>query len=182
MGPFFIDKVFKVKKRLLVMTINNPILRDKVGMSFEFKRSFIQYLYKVLSASEVYDYDVEGNSPEIREEAVNKVDLTTPAMKFEYKAAAYRSLALIDEAILNSEGVGNTEKSKISSLTMLVSRYVGLSGDDDYHFMVAVYQLSEAISEALEIDDTPGLLLMAPPAPEPPPAPPAPEPPSDPVV
>lgn len=137
------------------MTVNNPTLYEKVGLSFEFKKTLTSYLNKATNESEVVNgYNVPSNTPQIRQAAVNRVALATPAMKFEYKAGAYMSFKLINDAISASVEVSQEDKNVISSLTNLVSRYVGLAGDDDYHFMVAAYQLSEAISEALGIDDT----------------------------
>jgi hypothetical protein len=136
------------------MAINNPVLHEKVGLSFEFKKTLTSYLNKVIETPEVLDYDVEGNDPVIRQNSVERVVLATPAMKFEYKAGVYRAFKLIDDALLANSEVALEDKEKIDSLTNLVSRYVGLAGDDDFHFMVAAYTLSEAISEALNIDDS----------------------------
>lgn len=136
------------------MTIRNPTLHEKVGLSFEFKKTLTSYLNKVIETPEVLDYEAEGNDPEVRQTSVQRVVLATPAMKFEYKAGVYKAFKLIDDALLDSTEVSSEDKQRINSLTNLVSRYVGLAGDDDYHFMVASYTLSEAISEALNIDDS----------------------------
>ncbi len=146
------------------MTIRNKTLKSKLGIEFEFKNSLVPYLSDVLDQSAVSSYNVAGNTPSTRQASVDKLGLVGSTMGFEYKAAAYRAFKLIDDAILNSLDVSQGDKDEINMLTMLVSRYVGMEGDGDFHFMVASYKLAEAISQALDISDDP-LLAFTPMAP-----------------
>ena len=137
------------------MAIRNLALYKKVGIEFEFKRTLIEYLQTVISNSNVVSYNVTGNTPTLRTRAITNLGYLTAAMGFEYKSQAYRALKLIDDAILANGSISQGDKDAISALTSLVSRYVGMEGDGDFHFDVAVYKLSEAISEALDIYGNP---------------------------
>lgn len=163
------------------MATRNKVLKSKLGIEFEFKNSLLSFLTNVLSNVIVEDYDVPGNTPALRESSLDNLFLVGSSMGFEYKVAAYNLFALVDSAVLASEDVAEEDKELVDTLTSLVSRYVGLEGDGDFHFMVAVYRLAEAISQALDMTDevTPYGPFMSGPSPEPP-ADPEPEPPADP--
>ncbi len=135
------------------MSTRNTVLKSKLGIEFEFKNSLTPYLELVISNPLILDYSVAGNTPTIRQAAIDKVGLVGSTMAFEYKASVYGALKLVNDAIVESEDVALEDKNSITALTMLVSRYVGMEGDGDFHFMVAVYTLSEKISEVLDITD-----------------------------
>jgi hypothetical protein len=137
------------------MTTRNLALSKKVGIEFEFKRTLIEYLQTVIANSLVVSYNVAGNTPALRTKAITNLGYLTAAMGFEYKSQAYRALKLIDDAILANGSVLTDDKNAITALVSLVSRYVGMEGDGDFHFDVAVYKLSEAISKALNIYGNP---------------------------
>lgn len=132
------------------MTLYNPVLKEKIGVEFEFKASLVSYLESTIENEYITNYDEPDNSPALRQKAVNRVRLTTPAMKFEYKAGAYGALKLINDVLLNTPAIDPDDKELISSLLNLVYRYVGMEGEDGYHFMVAVFRVAEAISAALD--------------------------------
>jgi hypothetical protein len=136
------------------MATRNKTLKSKLGVEFEFKNSLTPYLTTVISQDLISFHNAPGNSQGERETAVAKVGLVGSTMAFEYKAAVYRAFKLINDVILDSDAP-QEDKDNISTLTMLVSRYVGMEGDGDFHFMVAVYKLAEAISQTLDITDNP---------------------------
>jgi hypothetical protein len=146
------------------MTLYNPVLREKIGIEFEYKSSFISYLFQVLDEDVILDYVTMANNPGSRQVAVERVELTGPSMGFEYRAGVYNALKMLNDALLASDWVQEGDKDDIETLVSLVGRYVGLEGEHSYHFTVATFKVAEAISAAIDnaVEPTP------------PPSPPAP--------
>lgn len=124
-------------------------LKRLVGIQFEFKRELQNYFYDTLDNTLVLEYDVAGNTPAIRIDLANKFALCGPAMGFEAKKFAYGTLELIADALVNNPDVPESYTSALNDQLVNVTRYVGIAGEEDFHFMVAVYNLCVTVSDIL---------------------------------
>lgn len=123
-----------------------------IGMQFEYKIELQNTLTLLLTSSPIVaDYDVAGNTPTIREDLVDTFIGCGPTMGFEAKRAAYGALELIAEAIANDDDVASGDASTLNSLLLNTTRFVGIDEGDheDFHFMVATYNLLNGIINVL---------------------------------
>lgn len=127
-------------------------LRRLVGMQFEYKLELQEFLTQALTVSAfIEDYDVTGNTPELREELVDTFIGCGPTMGFEAKKAAYGAFELICEALAAEEDFSEDSIALLNSVLLSCARYVGIAEGDheDFHFMVATYNLAKAIVDVL---------------------------------
>lgn len=122
-------------------------LKRLVGIQFEFKRELQNYFYDTLDNDLVLEYDVVDNNPGSRLDLANKFALCGPAMGFEAKKFAYGTLELVVNALVNNPDVPDSYIEKLNDQLVNITRYVGIAGEEDFHFMVAVYNLCATISD-----------------------------------
>jgi hypothetical protein len=126
-------------------------LKRLVGIEFEFKRELQGFLTNCLANKLVLEYNTGGNTPSSRTALKNKFVTCGPSMGFSAKQFSYGTLELIVEALVNNPDVPtNPYVNSLNDQLVNITRYVGIAGEGDYHFMVAVYNLSETLSEILE--------------------------------
>jgi len=126
-------------------------LRRLVGLEFNYKLELQDFFSTVLADKLVLDYNQNGNTPAIRTSLYNKFVECGPSMGFSSKQYAYGLLELIIEALVNNPDVPtNPYKNSLNDNLVNVSRFVGIAGEGDYHFMVAVYKLSVVLSAIVD--------------------------------
>lgn len=131
-------------------TIFNTGLYRTLGIQFEYKIKFQEFLNEAINDALIVTYDDAGNNtPASRTATVNSFVGCGPSMGFEAKKAAYNSLELICEALVNNADVPASDTTTINSQLLNVTRYVGMEGEEDFNFMVATFNLSETISRVI---------------------------------
>lgn len=126
--------------------ILNRGLHRVIGIQFEYKIKYQEFLTEAIGSSLVSAYNVSPNTPAARTAAVAGFVGCGPAMGFETKRAAYGALELIIEALNANANVSAADKTDLNELLVNVTRYVGIAGEEDFHFMVASFLLAEKIS------------------------------------
>jgi hypothetical protein len=129
----------------------NTKLRRLVGLEFGYKIELQTFFTSVLANKLVQEYNQTGNTPASRTALYNKFVECGPSMGFSAKKYAYGVLELIIQALVNNPDVPtNPYKNSLNTRLVDVSRYVGIAGEGDFHFMVAVYKLSEVLSSIMD--------------------------------
>jgi hypothetical protein len=128
-------------------------LRRLIGIQYEYKLEFQAFLEAALSDTTVANTDTTGNTPAIRQGLVDTFIGCGPTMGFEAKRAAYGALELITEAIAADDDVAAGDATALNALLINTTRYVGIAEGDheDYHFMVATYNLAKEIARVLDV-------------------------------
>jgi hypothetical protein len=124
-------------------TILNQGLYRTLGIQFEYKIKLQEFLNEARTDSLVSSYSSGSNT------AANRLALYNSFVKargFEAKKFAYGLLEYICEALNANADVPAADKTAINDLLVNVTRYVGLEGEEDFHFMVATFNLAEVIS------------------------------------
>jgi hypothetical protein len=125
-------------------------LKRLVGIEFEYKRELQEFLSGCLANTLVLEYDTGGNTPTSRTALYDKFVTCGPSMGFSTRQFAYGVLELVVEALVNNPDVPEDPYSNLLNDQLVnITRYVGIAGEGDFHFMVAVYNLSETLSEIL---------------------------------
>lgn len=127
-------------------TILNTGLHRKIGMEFEYKISFQEFLTEAIGSPLVSSYNSGTNTPTARTNAKNNFVGCGPTMGFEAKKFAYATLELVVGALLANTNVPAADKTDLNEQLVNITRYVGITGDGDFHFMVATFNLAETIS------------------------------------
>lgn len=127
-------------------TVLNTGLHRKIGMEFEYKISFQEFLTEAIASPLVSSYNSGTNTPTTRTAAKDKFVACGPSMGFEAKKFAYATLELVVGALAANANVPAADKTVLNDQLVNVTRYVGINGDGDFHFMVATFNLAEAIS------------------------------------
>lgn len=130
-------------------TIFNQGLYKKIGIEFEYKASFQEFLTEAIGSALVSSYNTGANTPAARTAAKDAFVACGPGMGFEAKKFAYETLELIVGALVNNADVPASDKTALNDLLVEVTRYVGIAGEEDFHFMVASFQLAEVISKII---------------------------------
>jgi hypothetical protein len=127
-------------------------LRRLIGIQYEYKLEFQNFLTTALAQYIVSDHDVGGNTPAARQAFVSTFIGCGPSMIFEAKRAAYGALELITEAIAADDDVSPADAAALNALLINTTRFVGIAEGDgeDFHFMVATYNLAKEIARVLE--------------------------------
>lgn len=126
-------------------------LKRLVGIQFEFKRELQTFFTDSLAEKLVLDYNSGSNTPSARTAIKNKFVACGPGMGFEARKFAYGTLELIVNALVNNPDVpSDPYVTRLNSQLVNIARYVGLEGEENFHFMVAVHQLSVTISDILD--------------------------------
>lgn len=133
------------------MTVTTSTLKRLVGIEFEFKSSLDDFLQTVLDNKLVLEYNSGSNTPAARTSLLNSFVSCGPSMGFEAKKFAYGTLELIVNALVNNPDVPEDPyANELNDQLVNITRYVGITGEGDYHFMVAVYNLTVTLSEILD--------------------------------
>jgi hypothetical protein len=130
-------------------TIFNQGLYKRIGIEFEYKASFQEFLTEAIGSALVSSYNTGANTPAARTAAKDSFVGCGPSMGFEAKKFAYETLELIVGALVNNADVPAADKTALNDLLVEVTRYVGIAGEEDFHFMVASFQLAEVISKII---------------------------------
>lgn len=130
-------------------------LKRLVGIEFEYKRQLQNILFGYLNNKLVQEFDEGGNTPASRVSFYNRFALCGPSMGFSAKQLAYGTLELIVEALVNNPDVPEDPyTNSLNDQLVNITRYVGVAGEGDYNFMVAVYNLTKTLTSITE-DVTP---------------------------
>jgi hypothetical protein len=142
-----------ISLRRVFITMNAIVakLRRLIGIQYEYKLEFQAFLTVALAVEMVADTDTSGNTPALREGFVDTFIGCGPSMSFEAKRAAYGALELITEAIAADDDVSPADATALNGLLVNTTRFVGLAEGDgeDFHFMVAAYNLAKEIARVI---------------------------------
>jgi hypothetical protein len=127
-------------------TILNQGLYRTLGIQFEYKIRLQEFLNEARTDTLVSSYTSGTNTATNRLALYNAFVKAGPSMGFEAKKAAYGLLEYICEALNANADVPAEDKTAINDLLVNVTRYTGLTGEEDFHFMVATFNLAEVIS------------------------------------
>jgi len=130
-------------------TVLNTGLHRKIGMEFEYKISFQEFLGEAIASPLVSSYNTGANTPAARIAAKNAFVACGPSMGFEAKKFAYATLELVVGALVANANVPVADKTALNDQLVNITRYVGLEGDGDFHFMVATFNLAETVSAVI---------------------------------
>lgn len=127
-------------------TILNQGLHRTLGIQFEYKIKLQEFLDEARTDALVSSYTNGSNTAANRLALYNSFVKAGPTMGFEAKKFAYGLLEYICEALNANADVPAADKAAINALLVNVTRYVGVEGEEDFHFMVATFNLAEVIS------------------------------------
>lgn len=131
--------------------MNIERLKRLVGIQYEFKLELDNFLSDLLEAGVVADYDSLGNTPALRADMYDKFVACGPSMGFSAKQFAYGLLEMIIAALVDNPDVpADPYINALNDQLINVSRYVGLEGEEDFHFMVAVYNLGVTLADLVD--------------------------------
>lgn len=128
--------------------LNQGLFRT-IGIEFEYKIKFQEFLNEARTDSLVLSYTSGANTPAKRLELYESFVKAGPTMGFEAKKLAYNLLKYIVEALDANASVSSADKTALDALVLDVIHYVGMEGDGDFHFMVATFNLAEKISSII---------------------------------
>ena len=131
--------------------ILNQGLSRTLGIEFEFKLKLQTLLAEYQADGLVQAEAAEAAAALV---ALNKFIGCGPSMGFEAKRFAYATFEQIAAALQASASVPATDKTALTSELVNVTRYVGLEGEEDFHFMVAAFNLCELISRIIGETET----------------------------
>lgn len=123
--------------------ILNEGLSRTLGIEFEFKLKLQTLLTEYQASSYVQAAAGEAAAALV---ALNKFKGCGPSMGFEAKRNAYGCFEQVVLALVANANVPAADKTALTEELVNVTRYVGLEGEEDFHFMVAAFNLCELIS------------------------------------
>ena len=123
--------------------ILNEGLSRTLGIEFEFKLKLQTLLTEFKDDPLV---QAQAGEAAAAATALTKFIKCGPSMGFEAKRNAYACLEQIVLALQASVSVPAADKTTLTSELVNVTRFVGLEGEEDFHFMVATFNLCEVIS------------------------------------
>ena len=125
-------------------------LKRLVGMGFSYKLELQTFLTDALANKLVLEYNTGANTPAARTALLNEFIGCGPSMGFEAKRSAYGTLELVIDALVNNPDVPTDPYvNTLNDQLVNVTRYVGIAGEGEFHFMVAVYNLSVTLADIL---------------------------------
>lgn len=131
--------------------ILNEGLSRTLGIEFEFKLKLQTLLGEYQAAPLVQAEAAEAAAALV---ALNKFIGCGPSMGFEAKRYAYGCFEQVVLALVASATVPAADKTALNDQLVNVTYYVGLEGEEDFHFMVAAFNLCEVISGILGETET----------------------------
>ncbi len=126
--------------------ILNQGLYRTLGIQFEYKIKFKEFLNEARTSPLVSSYTSGSNTAANRLALYDSFVKAGPSMGFTAKKIAYGLLEYICAALNANTNVQASDKTAINNLLVNVTRYTGLAGEEDFHFMVATFNLAEVIS------------------------------------
>lgn len=123
--------------------ILNEGLSRTLGIEFEFKLKLQTLLTEFKDNSLV---QAQAGEAAAAAAALTKFIQCGPSMGFEAKRNAYACLEQIVIALQASASVPAGDDTALTNELVNVTKFVGLEGEEDFHFMVAVFNLCEVIS------------------------------------
>ena len=123
--------------------ILNEGLSRTLGIEFEFKLKLQTLLTEFKDDPLV---QAQAGEAAAAATALTKFIKCGPSMGFEAKRNAYAVLEQVVLALQASTAVPAADKTALTSELVNVTRFVGLEGEEDFHFMVATFNLCELIS------------------------------------
>lgn len=123
--------------------ILNEGLSRTLGIEFEFKLKLQTLLTEFKDDPIVQAETTEATAAAA---ALTKFIKCGASMGFEAKRNAYACLEQIVTALKNSSSVPASDDTALTSELVNVTRFVGMEGEEDFHFMVATFNLCELIS------------------------------------
>ena len=123
--------------------ILNEGLSRTLGIEFEFKLKLQTLLTEFKDDPLV---QAQAGEAAAAATALTKFIKCGPSMGFEAKRNAYAVLEQVVLALQASTAVPAADKTSLTSELVNVTRFVGLEGEEDFHFMVATFNLCEVIS------------------------------------
>ena len=123
--------------------ILNEGLSRTLGIEFEFKLKLQTLLTEFKDDPIVQAESTEATAAAA---ALTKFIKCGASMGFEAKRNAYACLEQIVTALKNSSSVPASDDTALTSELVNVTRFVGMEGEEDFHFMVATFNLCELIS------------------------------------
>jgi hypothetical protein len=130
------------------MVVLNKKLKRSIGITFSYKEFFAEFLEDLrtnVQVIEILDSSQEAKLLSL----ITKYNNCGPSMGFSTKQYAYEALELVCNALSEDASIPEADKLALSSGVLNVARYVGITGEEDYHFQVATYNLSETISRII---------------------------------
>jgi len=124
------------------MFVYNYDLYRVLGIQFSFKQTLSDQL--PFFTWTVSAYDEPGNTPEIRDALTEKVIKCGPAMGFAEKQYVYELLKLIFQAADDMWSTDPEPYDRLTKALLSVEHYSGIAGEEDFNFMVAVFNFLEA--------------------------------------
>lgn len=126
--------------------ILNEGLSRTLGIEFEFKLKLQTLLTEFKDNAVV---QAQAGEAAAAAAALTKFVICGPSMGFEAKRNAYACLEQIALALQADANVPAADKTALTSELVNVTKFVGLEGEEDFHFMVATFNLCELISGIL---------------------------------
>lgn len=127
-------------------------LKRLIGIEYSYKLELQTWFATVLADELIVGYSDGENTPEARADLLEQFNLCGPSMGFSAKQYAYGLLELvIDSLVSNVDVPADPYANSLNDQLVNVSRYVGLAGEGDFHFMVAVYNLSVTLSSIFSV-------------------------------
>ena len=123
--------------------ILNEGLSRTLGIEFEFKLKLQTLLTEFKDDPLV---QAQAGEAAAAATALTKFIKCGPSMGFEAKRNAYAVLEQVVLALQASTAVPAADKTALTTELVNVTRFVGLEGEEDFHFMVATFNLCEVIS------------------------------------
>ena len=123
--------------------ILNEGLSRTLGIEFEFKLKLQTLLTEFKDDPLV---QAQAGEAAAAATALTKFIKCGPSMGFEAKRNAYAVLEQVVLALQASITVPAADKTALTSELVNVTKFVGLEGEEDFHFMVATFNLCEVIS------------------------------------
>jgi hypothetical protein len=118
-------------------------LRRLIGIEYNYKLELQSWFETVLGDELLENYSEGSNTPAARQALLDKFNRCGPSMGYSAKQYAYGMLELVIDALVSNVDVPTDPYvDSLNDQLVNVSRYVGIAGEGDYHFMVAVYNLS----------------------------------------
>jgi hypothetical protein len=142
-----------------MVKVLNRKLKRTIGITFSYKEFFSEFLHD-LETNPVVIESLSSAEEEAYSALVKKYDLSNPSMGFSTKQFAYEALEIVCKALVADSDIPADSKPALNRSLLDVARYVGLEGEEDFHFQVATYNLAEVVSRIVgEVVAIPKLIL-----------------------
>lgn len=133
------------------MAVLNTKLKRSIGITFTFKQYLSEFLHDLATSPTLTTAINDAPTMASLVKLANDFDLIGPAMGFAAKQTAYEILRISCEGLIAWAQLPAEDKTTLNDLVLNLTKYtqVGLEGERDFHFQVAVFNLSEVLSRIL---------------------------------